>query len=187
VAQPSAEVRFLAVFARSYGHLERLVRVDVTRSPRSDEWPVFAQSESARSSKAWRSTRAHKGAGCGLVADGCVGIVGAMIGEWFLPRFKFSSRSDRQRGVGGNLAVASSALGWRQRMGRGSVGGDYTSRKGSSAASPPDCDRKFERVTPTSRTPFGTGNTDRIRSRATSCSPCLVWIADSIDRLRVDN
>jgi hypothetical protein len=33
VAQPSAEVRFLAVFARSYGHLERLVRVDLTRSP----------------------------------------------------------------------------------------------------------------------------------------------------------
>ena len=49
------------------------------------------------------------------------------------------SRSDRQRGVGGTLAVASSALGWRRRMGRGSVGSDYTSRKGSSAASPPDC------------------------------------------------
>jgi hypothetical protein len=45
--------------------------------------------------------------------------------------------STRRRG---NLAVASSALGWRQRMGRGSVGGDYTSRKGSSADSPPDCD-----------------------------------------------
>ena len=69
--------------------------------------------------------------------------------------FQFSSRSGRQPGVGGNLAVASSALGWRQRMGRGSVRGDYTSRKGSSAASPPDCDRKFERVIPTSRTPFG--------------------------------
>ena len=79
--------------------------------------------------------------------------------------FQFSSRSGR--GAGRNLAVASSALGWRQRMGRGSVGGDYTSRKGSSAASLPDCDRKFERVTPTSRTPFGGGNTDRIRSRAT--------------------
>ena len=101
--------------------------------------------------------------------------------------FQFSPRSDRQRGVGGNLAVASSALGWRQRMGRGSVGGDYTSRKGSSAASPPDCDWKFETVTPTSRTPFGGGNTERIRPRATSCSPCLVWIADSIDWLRVDN
>jgi hypothetical protein len=36
VAQPSAEVRFLAVFARSYGHLERLVRVELSRScPRS--------------------------------------------------------------------------------------------------------------------------------------------------------
>ena len=101
--------------------------------------------------------------------------------------FQFSSRSGRQRDVGGNLAVASSALGWRQRMGRGSVGGDCISRKGSSAASLPDCDRKFERVTPTSRTPFGGGNTDRIRSRAISCSPGLVWIADSIDRLRLDN
>jgi hypothetical protein len=29
--------------------------------------------------------------------------------------FQFSPRSDRQRGVEGNLAVASSALGWRQR------------------------------------------------------------------------
>jgi hypothetical protein len=29
------------------------------------------------------------GAGCGLVADGCVGIVGPKIGEWFLPRFNF--------------------------------------------------------------------------------------------------
>src|SRR5580700_6792832 len=88
-------------------------------------------------------------------------------------------RSGRQRGDRANLAVASSALGWRQRMGRGSVGGDYISRKGSSAASLPDCDRKFERVTPTSRTPFGDGNTERIRLRATSCSPSLVWIADS--------
>jgi hypothetical protein len=41
---------------------------------------VSAQSGSARSSKAWRSTCAHKGAGCGLVADGCVGIVGPKIG-----------------------------------------------------------------------------------------------------------
>ena len=101
--------------------------------------------------------------------------MGPKIGEWFLPRFNFLRRvwpSTRRRG---NLAVASSALGWRQRMGRGSVGGDYISRKGSSAASLPDCDRKFERVTPTSRTPFGGGNTERIRSRATSCSlvPCL--------------
>ena len=53
------------------------------------EWPLFAQSESARSSKAGRSTRAHEGAGCGFVADGCVGIVGLKIGEWFLSRFNF--------------------------------------------------------------------------------------------------
>jgi uncharacterized membrane protein YeaQ/YmgE (transglycosylase-associated protein family) len=29
------------------------------------------------------------GAGCGLVADGCFGIVGPKIGESFLPRFNF--------------------------------------------------------------------------------------------------
>jgi hypothetical protein len=51
--------------------------------------------------------------------------------------------------------------------GRRSAGGDYISRKGSSAASLAVCDRKFESATPTSRTPFGGGNTDRIRSRAT--------------------
>jgi uncharacterized membrane protein YeaQ/YmgE (transglycosylase-associated protein family) len=39
--------------------------------------------------KARRSTRAPKGAGYQLVGDVCVGIVGAMIGEWFLPRFNF--------------------------------------------------------------------------------------------------
>jgi Relaxase/Mobilisation nuclease domain len=59
------------------------------------------------------------------------------------------------------------ALGWRQRTGRGSVGSDYVSRKGSSAASLAVCDRKFESATPTSRTLFGGGNTDRIRSKAT--------------------
>jgi len=61
----------------------------------------------------------------------------------------------------GNLAVAFFALGWRQRTGRGSLGGDH---KGSLAASLPDCDRKFERDTPTRRTPFGGGNTDRIKA-----------------------
>ena len=38
--------------------------------------------------------------------------------------------------------------------------------KGSSEAVLAVCDRKLESVTPTSRTPFGGGNTDRIRSRA---------------------
>ena len=54
---------------------------------------------------------------------------------------------------GGSVAVSTAfqfSSRSRQRMGRGSVGGDYTSRKGSSAASLADCDRKFERVTPTS-------------------------------------
>ena len=50
---------------------------------------AFCASGNARSSKARRSTRAHKGAGCGLIADGCVGIVGPKIGEWFLLRFNF--------------------------------------------------------------------------------------------------
>jgi hypothetical protein len=55
----------------------------------------------------------------------------------------------------------------RQPIGRGSLGGDYISRKREFDASLAVCDRKFESVTPTSRTPFGGGNTDRIRSRAT--------------------
>ena len=58
-----------------------------------------------------------KGAGYGLVADGCVGIAGPKIGEWFLPVSIFFSVWPADE-----------------------VGGDYTSRKGSSAASPPDCD-----------------------------------------------
>jgi hypothetical protein len=36
--------------------------------------------------------------------------------------------------------------------------------KRSLAAALPDCDRKFERDTPTRRTPFGGGNTDRIKA-----------------------
>ena len=40
---------------------------------------------------------------------------------------------------------------------------DYISRKGSSAASLAVCDRKFESVTPTSRTPFGGGNHGDVR------------------------
>lgn len=42
MAQPSAEVRFLAVFARSYGHLEHLVRVELTRRSLLAERPVLA-------------------------------------------------------------------------------------------------------------------------------------------------
>ena len=38
-------------------------------------------------------------------------------------------RSSRQLGDRGNLAVASSAVGWRQWRGAGPVGGDYISRK----------------------------------------------------------
>jgi uncharacterized membrane protein YeaQ/YmgE (transglycosylase-associated protein family) len=69
--------------------LDELVELNLAARKTAGEWRLFAQSGSARSSKAWRSTRAHKGAGCGLVADGCVGIVGPKIGEWFLPRFNF--------------------------------------------------------------------------------------------------
>ena len=64
--------------------------------------------------------------------------------------------------------------------------GDYSSRKASSAASQTGCDPKFERLTPTSRTPCGGGKTDRIRSSATSRNLTLGSIAVSMDRLRVD-
>jgi uncharacterized membrane protein YeaQ/YmgE (transglycosylase-associated protein family) len=35
------------------------------------------------------SSRVVRGAGFGVVGDVCVGIVGAMIGDWLLPRFNF--------------------------------------------------------------------------------------------------
>ena len=75
------------------------------------EWPLFAQSESARSSKAWRSTRAHKGAGCGLVARRMRRHRGTEDWRVVSTPFQFSSRSGRRRGVGGKFAVASSAFG----------------------------------------------------------------------------
>ena len=33
------------------------------------------------------SSKVVRGAGFGIVGDACVGIVGAMIGDWLLPRF----------------------------------------------------------------------------------------------------
>jgi uncharacterized membrane protein YeaQ/YmgE (transglycosylase-associated protein family) len=35
------------------------------------------------------SGKVVRGAGFGLVGDACVGIVGAMIGDWLLPRLNF--------------------------------------------------------------------------------------------------
>ena len=77
----------------------------------------------------------------GLVGDACAGMVGGMIGEWLLPRFYFlfvealavnaTSLQSCYRFFCARLAPADGA-----RVGNG----DYTSRKGSSAASPPDCD-----------------------------------------------
>jgi uncharacterized membrane protein YeaQ/YmgE (transglycosylase-associated protein family) len=37
----------------------------------------------------WLIGRVVRGAGFGLVGDAAVGIVGALIGEWFLPRLNF--------------------------------------------------------------------------------------------------
>jgi hypothetical protein len=54
--------------------------------------------------------------------------------------FQFSSRSGRQRGDRGQSCCRFFCARLASAEGRGSVGGDYTSRKGSSAASPPDCD-----------------------------------------------
>ena len=91
-----------------------------------------------------------------------------MIGERLLPWFNFLF-------VGG-LAITAAITAilpslflcsdWRERMGRGSVGAITFHEKGSSAGSLGIGDRKFDSVTPTSRTPLGGGNTDRIRPRA---------------------
>jgi hypothetical protein len=73
----------------------------------------------------------YNGGRCGLVGDACAGIVGAMIGEWLLLRFKFlfveavwssTRRSGRSccRFFRTRLAPAE---------GRGSTGGYYISRK----------------------------------------------------------
>jgi uncharacterized membrane protein YeaQ/YmgE (transglycosylase-associated protein family) len=35
------------------------------------------------------SSKVVRGANFGVVGDACVGIVGAMIGDWLLPRFNF--------------------------------------------------------------------------------------------------
>jgi hypothetical protein len=99
-----------------------------------------------------------------------------------LPRFNFLSVSRSTR-RGAQFAVASSALGWCQRTGCGSIAAITLHEKAVQPLHRRIAIEKFERVTPTSRTPFGGGNTERIRSRATACSPCLVWIADSIGRL----
>ena len=45
------------------------------------------------------SGRVVRGPGFGLVGDACVGIVGAMIGDWLLPRLNF-------RFVGGIMGLA---------------------------------------------------------------------------------
>jgi len=37
----------------------------------------------------WLIGRVVRGAGFGLVGDAAVGIVGALVGEWFLPRLSF--------------------------------------------------------------------------------------------------
>src|ERR1700720_2876702 len=105
---------------------------------------AFCASGNARSSKARRSTRAHKGAGCGLIADGRIGIVGPKIGEWFLLRFNFL------------LGLAFGARVGRPRL-------HFTKKQFSPLAS--GLRLKVREVTPTSRTPFGGGNTERIRSR----------------------
>ena len=35
------------------------------------------------------ASKVIRGAGLGLVGDGAIGIVGAMLGDWLLPRFHF--------------------------------------------------------------------------------------------------
>ena len=69
------------------------------------------------------SSKVVRGANVGVVGDACVGIVGAMIGDWLLPRFNFhfaggTHGPGRRCGDRGN----GSALGWRERMGRSSLG-----------------------------------------------------------------
>jgi uncharacterized membrane protein YeaQ/YmgE (transglycosylase-associated protein family) len=45
------------------------------------------------------SSKVVRGAGFGVAGDACVGVVGALIGDWLLPRFNF-------RFVGGLTGLA---------------------------------------------------------------------------------
>ena len=45
------------------------------------------------------SSKVVRGAGFGVAGDACVGVVGALIGDWLLPRFNF-------RFVGGVMGLA---------------------------------------------------------------------------------
>ena len=71
----------------------------------------------------WLIGKVLRGNGFGIVGDAAIGIVGALIGDWLLPRFNFhfwsgltghdhrsSDRCDRPSGY--------SALGRGERMGR---------------------------------------------------------------------
>ena len=71
----------------------------------------------------WLIGKVLRGNGFGLVGDAAIGIVGALIGDWLLPRFnfhiwsgltgmviEFGGRCDRPSGY--------SALGRGERMGR---------------------------------------------------------------------
>jgi uncharacterized membrane protein YeaQ/YmgE (transglycosylase-associated protein family) len=60
----------------------------------------------------WLIGKVLRGNGFGLVGDAAIGVVGALIGEWLLPRFNFHLWS----GLTGMIIEA--ALGRGERMGR---------------------------------------------------------------------
>ena len=57
----------------------------------------------------WLAGQVVKGTGFGLVADIAIGIVGALIGNWLLPRLGIISRSKKQDSTAGAFDVCMTA------------------------------------------------------------------------------
>ena len=71
----------------------------------------------------WLIGKVLRGNGFGLVGDAAIGIVGALIGDWLLPRFNFHFWSgldghDHRGGDRRGRPAGCSALGRGERMGR---------------------------------------------------------------------
>ena len=71
----------------------------------------------------WLIGKVLRGNGFGLVGDAAIGIVGALIGDWLLPRFNFHLWSGLtgmiiEAAIGAVVLLSCSALGRGERMGR---------------------------------------------------------------------
>ena len=78
----------------------------------------------------WLIGKIVRGNGFGLVGDSAVGIVGALIGDWLVPRLNFHFWSGLtgmiiDAAIGAVVLLDCFALGRRERMGRRPVAEEY--------------------------------------------------------------